>query len=57
MIKVVVVGAGARGDAYSRLALTKPEKMQVVGVVEPDLIRNDIIRERSVFQRKTALQT
>ena len=46
MIKVVIVGAGARGDAYARLSLIKPEKMQVVGVVEPDLTRNKIIKER-----------
>jgi len=46
MIKVVIVGAGSRGDAYARLALSKPEKMQVVGVVEPDLVRNEIIKER-----------
>lgn len=46
MIKVVVVGAGARGDAYARLALVKPEKVQIVGIVEPDLVRNAIIKEK-----------
>ncbi len=46
MIKVVLVGAGDRGNVYAEYSLKCPDKMQVVGIVDPDKIRNDIIRER-----------
>ncbi len=46
MIKVVLVGAGDRANEYSKYALQHPDKMQVVGVVDPNKIRNDIMRER-----------
>lgn len=34
-VKVLIVGAGARGEIYARYALEHPEKMQVVAVAEP----------------------
>ncbi len=46
MVKVVLVGAGDRADEYAKYALLSPEKMQVVGIVDPDKIRNDIMRDR-----------
>ena len=46
MVKVVLVGAGDRADEYAKYALLSPEKMQVVGIVDPDKIRNDIMREK-----------
>lgn len=45
-IKVVLVGAGDRADVYAGLALEKPEKMQVVGLVEPDEVRRRIMQEK-----------
>lgn len=36
-MRVVVVGAGHRGELYARFVKTYPTKMQVVGVVEPRL--------------------
>ena len=38
-ITVVLVGAGNRANVYARLALQEPEKMKVVGVVDPDPLR------------------
>ncbi len=46
MVRVVLVGAGDRANEYARYALSSPEKMQVVGIVDPDEIRNNIMRER-----------
>lgn len=38
-ISVVLVGAGNRANVYAKLALKEPEKMKVVGVVDPDPLR------------------
>lgn len=38
-IKVILVGAGDRGMIYARQSLEKPERFQIVGVVEPLLSR------------------
>ncbi len=46
MIKVVLVGAGDRANEYARYAVISPDKMKVVGIVDPDKIRNEIMRER-----------
>ena len=35
-ITIVLVGAGNRANVYAKLALQEPEKMKVVGVVDPD---------------------
>lgn len=45
-IKAVIVGAGNRADVYSTIALTNPEKLQIVGIVDPDKVRRDIIKEK-----------
>lgn len=45
-IKVVLVGAGNRADGYAKLALEKPEKMKVVGLVDPDVVRRNIIKNK-----------
>lgn len=39
--KIVLVGAGNRGNLYCEYALRNPDRMQVVGVVEPNAIRRD----------------
>ncbi len=46
MVKIVLVGAGDRANEYAKYALSSPNKMQVVGIVDPDKIRNDIMRDR-----------
>ena len=46
MIEVVLVGAGYRANEYSKYALKSPDKMKVVGIVDPDKIRSQIMKER-----------
>lgn len=38
-VTAVIVGAGHRALVYSKLALTNPEKLKIVGVADPDPIR------------------
>lgn len=45
-IKVVLLGAGNRANVYAKVALTNPEKMQVVGIVDPDPVRRELMREK-----------
>ena len=45
-IKVVLVGAGNRADVYASLALVKPEKLKVVGIVDPDPVRRGLMQEK-----------
>lgn len=44
--KIVLVGAGNRADVYAKLALEKPEKMKVVGLVDPDVVRRNIMKNK-----------
>lgn len=46
MITVVLVGAGNRANVYASVSLEHPEKMKVVGLVDPDPIRRELMRER-----------
>lgn len=39
-ITVITIGAGARGNIYSDYALKFPNRMKIVGVIEPNPIRN-----------------
>jgi predicted dehydrogenase len=39
-VTVITIGAGARGNIYSDYALKFPNRMKIVGVVEPKAIRN-----------------
>ena len=46
-IKVIVLGAGRRGtDAYAPYALKNPDKLQIVGVADPNEIRRENLRMR-----------
>ncbi len=45
-VSVVLVGAGNRADVYSRVSLTHPDKLKIVGVVDPDPVRRGIMAER-----------
>ncbi len=45
-LKVIIVGGGHRSLIYASLAELKPEKMQIVGIVDPDMQRVKNISER-----------
>ena len=45
-ITVVLVGAGNRANVYASVSLENPEKMKVVGIVDPDPVRRELMRER-----------
>ncbi len=46
IITVVLVGAGNRANVYASVSLEHPEKMKVVGIVDPDPVRRELMRER-----------
>ena len=45
-ISVVLLGAGNRANVYSSVSLKHPEKLKVVGIVDPDPVRTKIMREK-----------
>ena len=45
-VKLLIIGAGARGSGYAKYAKNFPEKAQIVGVAEP----RDFYREQAVQQ-------
>lgn len=45
-IKVVLLGAGNRADLYASTSLRHPEKMEVVGIVDPDPVRKKLMQEK-----------
>lgn len=45
-LKVVIIGAGNRGDAYSCIMQAYPEKFEVVAVAEPIKSRRESIKQR-----------
>ena len=45
-LKVIVIGAGQRGQTYTDVMATMPEQFQVVGVAEPVQANRDYIRQK-----------
>lgn len=45
-MKVVMVGAGNRCNIYASYSLLEPELMKVVGIVDPDPVRTELMREK-----------
>ncbi len=45
-VTVVIVGAGNRADIYASYSLTHPDKLKVVGIVDPDKIRRGIMQKK-----------
>ena len=50
-INVVLVGAGSRADKYASESLHYPEKLKVVGIVDPDPVRRELIREKYAVEQ------
>lgn len=46
LIKVVLLGAGDRADTYASISLKHPDKMKVVGIVDPDPIRRSLMQKK-----------
>ena len=46
LITAVLLGAGNRADVYATVSLTHPDKLKIVGIVDPDKIRTKIMREK-----------
>ncbi|CAI1774389.1 Inositol 2-dehydrogenase/D-chiro-inositol 3-dehydrogenase [Serratia quinivorans] len=52
-VRVLVIGAGARGEIYSRYALAHPDLMQVVAVAEPrDVYRQQFVEQHAIAADK-----
>jgi len=49
VIKAILLGAGQRGNSYCDYAINNPDKLQIIGVAEPDAVR------RGDFQGKHKL--
>ena len=45
-ISVILVGAGNRADKYASICFEFPEKLKVVGIVDPDPVRNKLMRDK-----------
>lgn len=45
-VSFIVLGAGQRGNAYSKYAASHPERMEIVGVAEPIDERRNTFRDR-----------
>ena len=45
-VSVVVIGFGDRGDIYAKYALSEPDKMQVVAVVDPSKDRLNLAKKK-----------
>ena len=56
-LKVVLVGAGSRADRYASESLHHPEKLKVVGIVDPDPVRRELIREKYSVDKDNCFDT
>ena len=55
-ITAVIVGAGHRAFVYSKLALTDPDKLKIVGVADPDKIRQKKAMEMFGFRQALIME-
>ena len=56
-ITAVIVGAGHRAFVYSKLALTNPDKLKIVGVADPDKIRQKKAMEMFGFPKENCFDS
>ena len=45
-LTAVLVGAGNRANVYASTSVDHPDKLRVVGIVDPDPVRREIMREK-----------
>lgn len=48
-VTAIIVGAGHRAMVYSRLAVSHPERLKIVGVADPNPIRRRMVQEKYGF--------
>ncbi len=46
LITAVLVGAGNRADIYASTSLRRPDRLKIVGLVDPDPVRLGLMREK-----------
>ena len=45
-ITVILLGAGNRADVYASVSIYHPDKIKVVGIVDPDPVRRELMRKK-----------
>jgi predicted dehydrogenase len=45
-IRAVIVGGGHRSDIYAELSLKNPEKLRIVGIVDPSPVRTEYLKNK-----------
>ncbi len=56
-LKVIVIGAGSRGQGYTNIMADHPDKFKVVGVAEPVENRRNYIKEKHGCDEKNCFTT
>lgn len=56
-VSAIIVGAGHRSMVYSKLALTDPDKLKIVGVADPDPIRRKMCMDKFGFGEEMCFAT
>ena len=56
-IKIILIGAGQRGNAYAPFALSNPDELQIVGVAEPHAARREEFRKKYNIDQSNCLHT
>lgn len=49
-VKVIVVGFGDRGAAYTKYALDNPDRLKVIAVVDPNPFRRELAKEKFALE-------
>lgn len=56
-IKAVIVGAGNRANIYSNVSIEFPERLKIVGIVDPDPVRTEIMRKKYDVPKEFCFET
>ena len=56
-LKVIVIGAGGRGQSYTNIMHKAPEMFKVVGVAEPLNDRREFVKEKHGIEDKNCFTT
>jgi len=55
-LKTIIVGGGHRSLTYAQLANIEKDKMEIVGIADPDETRRNAIASNSIFLLKDVLK-